>query len=178
MGAAEQLFVEQGFDETTIEAILRKAGVSRGALYHHFASKRDVFEAVFVATSGCLVKSSGRGKAAISPLVQLEKASCRWLRAVGDPVCGAVLLELGPRVLGWKRARDLESENTLKPVVRILQGAREHGEIAGSNQDLELWGRLLSGLLTEGALLIREGQASRSRVEREVVRWLESLRTE
>src|SRR5438477_215898 len=43
---ATRMFAERGYEDTSIEAVLREAGVSRGSLYHHFASKEALFEAV------------------------------------------------------------------------------------------------------------------------------------
>lgn len=46
LAIATRMFAERGYEDTSIEAVLREAGVSRGSLYHHFASKEALFEAV------------------------------------------------------------------------------------------------------------------------------------
>ncbi|QCI68820.1 TetR/AcrR family transcriptional regulator [Phreatobacter stygius] len=46
LDAAQALFFERGYENTTINAIMEKAGVSKGGLYHHFASKEDILEAL------------------------------------------------------------------------------------------------------------------------------------
>ena len=48
IGAALQLFAERGYDATTTEAILARSGVSKGAMYHHFPGKLELFEAVYI----------------------------------------------------------------------------------------------------------------------------------
>src|SRR6516225_8046006 len=46
IAVARRMFAERGYEDTSIEAVLQEAGVSRGSLYHHFASKEALFEAV------------------------------------------------------------------------------------------------------------------------------------
>jgi AcrR family transcriptional regulator len=98
----------------TLVTFLPNLGVSRGALYHHFATEKARFEAVFVADSESTIARANRGlKATASPLEDLIQACFRWLKAVQDPVSPAILVDQGPDVLGWQRARDLESRSSL-----------------------------------------------------------------
>ena len=61
LAIATRMFAERGYEDTSVEAVLREAGVSRGSLYHHFASKEALFEAVAeeVETSVGAQTSSG-----------------------------------------------------------------------------------------------------------------------
>ena len=57
--AAHRLFVSAGYEETSTEAILAEAEVSRGALYHHFPTKQVLFEAVFENVSAAAIERAG-----------------------------------------------------------------------------------------------------------------------
>jgi hypothetical protein len=98
---ATRMFAERGYEDTSIEAVLREAGVSRGSLYHHFASKEALFEAVAeeVETSvGAQTAAAASG--VTSPVDALQAGSVAWIRLAGDPVVQRILLIDGPSVLG------------------------------------------------------------------------------
>src|SRR5690242_20854208 len=81
------MFAERGYEDTSIEAVLREAGVSRGSLYHHFASKEALFEAVAeeVETDvGARTLAAAAG--ADGPVAALRAGSLAWIRLAGDPV--------------------------------------------------------------------------------------------
>ncbi len=150
--SAEKLFVNQGFDGTSTEDILVAAGVSRGAMYYHFPTKRDVFEAVFVATSEGAIRRSGRAaKKTDSPLENLINACLSWLKEVRKPDIAAILIDQAPQVLGWERARDLEAESSLGLMTAGLKAAAEAGEIEVPS--IEIAARLLNAVLAEAALV-------------------------
>lgn len=162
--SATALFAARGFDATSTEAILEAAGISRGALYHHFDTKQAIFEAVFRETSDQAIARAMRGaptspaktspsKTSHSPLEALVEVCLRWLREVRKPAVGALLLEQGPQVLGWKRARDLEAETSLGLMVRSLEQAQAAGELAVDSP--ELAARFLNAVLAEAALSAR-----------------------
>ena len=81
--AARQRFAADGYDETSTEAIRQEAGVSRGAMYHHFASKREIFEAVFEEVSNETIHASlGESGSGESRVDDLTRACLAWLREV------------------------------------------------------------------------------------------------
>src|SRR2546421_3949858 len=111
---ARRLFAERGYEDTSIEAVLREAGVSRGSLYHHFPGKEALFEAVAedVETSvGEQTLAVARGAA--GPVEALRAASLAWIRLAGDPVVQRILLIDAPSVLGWERWRAMEEHHAL-----------------------------------------------------------------
>ena len=113
---ATRMFAERGYEDTSIEAVLREAGVSRGSLYHHFASKEALFEAVAeeVETStGAQTAAAASG--ATSPVDALRAGFLAWIRLAGDPVVQRILLIDGPAVLGWDRWRSMEERHALGP---------------------------------------------------------------
>ncbi len=149
--AARERFARDGFDATHTNDILADAGVSRGAMYHHFPSKRDLFEAVFVAVSEEAIDHAvSEGVSGESPLDALLAASLAWLDVARRREVAAILLDQGPQVLGWKRARDLEAEASLGLMKRGLQRAARAGELQVPSIDLAA--RLLNAALAEAAL--------------------------
>lgn len=152
ISSAEKLFVNQGFEGTSTDDILAAAGVSRGAMYYHFPTKRDVFEAVFVASAEGAIKRSRRAaQQSESPLESLINSCLSWLKEVRKPDIAAILIDQAPQVLGWERARDLEAESSLGLMTAGLRAASEAGEIAVPS--IEIAARFLNAVLAEAALV-------------------------
>ena len=128
---ATRMFAERGYEDTSIEAVLREAGVSRGSLYHHFASKEALFEAVAeeVETSvGTQTLAAAAG--ADGPVAALRAGSLNWIRLAGDPVVQRILLIDAPSVLGWERWRAMEEDHALGGIKAILQLIAMEGKAA------------------------------------------------
>src|SRR5215470_302129 len=90
---ATRLFAERGYEDTSIEAVLQEAGVSRGSLYHHFASKEALFDAVLEAVSARIGEEGRIAAAGATDLVAALKAGClSWIRLAGDPVVQRIVL--------------------------------------------------------------------------------------
>lgn len=178
IAAAREHFVRDGYEGTHTDEILRQAGVSRGAMYHHFSSKQDLFEAVFVDISNETIERAARQVArSQSPLEDLISASLAWLRAARRPDVAAILLDQGPQVLGWKRARDLEAEKSLALMKRGLERAIEAGEVQVPS--VEFAARLINAVMAEAALaaLHREPAISAAKLEGTIRQLIEALGT-
>lgn len=149
--AGRASFAQAGFDATHTSEILKRAGVSRGAMYHHFPSKQALFEAVFMAESNAAIDQAARAASREgAPSDNLLSACLAWLQAVREPECAAILLDQGPQVLGWKRARDLEEEFSLGRMKRALQLAADADEF--QLESVNLAARVLNAVLAELAL--------------------------
>lgn len=127
---ATGLFAEHGYEGTSIEAVLRTAQVSRGALYHHFAGKDALFEAVFEAVeldvSRRLLESiDGIG----DPAEALRTACLHWTALAGDPVVQRIVLIDAPAVLGWQRWRELEERYALGGLKMLMTQLAESGRL-------------------------------------------------
>ena len=127
---ATRLFADRGYEDTSIEAVLREAGVSRGSLYHHFASKEALFEAVAedVETSvgaQTLAAASGSG----GPVAALRAGFLAWIRLAGDPVVRRILLIDAPSVLGWERWRSKDEQHALGLIRAVLQVIADEGKL-------------------------------------------------
>lgn len=178
LDAARDLFGAHGYAATSIGDILDRAAVSRGALYHHFASKDEVFAAVFVAASNDVIRRSvsaasvGPSDASLespprSRLDSLVDACLAWLEEVKKPDVSQILLLDGPAVLGWQRARTLEEATSLGVVRRGLTAAQDAGEIAVGSIDLAA--RLVNAVVAEAALDFQSARHGAARDADELV---------
>lgn len=177
MAAARELFSAKGFDATTTADILTAAGVSRGAMYHHFETKADVFEAVFTDVSDeAIRRASHAGGRQDSPLEELIAACLGWLAEVRTPEVASLLLDQGPQVLGWERARELEARTSLALMKSALERAAAADEI--DVRSIDLTARLLNAVLAEVALAALHGEteltadAQEAEIRRLFERWL------
>jgi AcrR family transcriptional regulator len=166
--SAKELFAEHGFEQTSVADILDLAGISRGALYHHFAAKEDVFAAVFVMTSSAAIRQAAtRVPPDAAPLQALVAGCLGWLDAVRDPAIHRILFVDGPTALGWERARKLEEATSLGLMRAGVKRAVDAKEIEVPSIDLAA--RLLNGMLAEAALTLQGASVARRRDVRALV---------
>ena len=154
---ATRLFAERGYEDTSIEAVLREAGVSRGSLYHHFASKEALFEAVAeeVETDvGARTLAAAAG--ADGPVAALRAGSLAWIRLAGDPVVQRILLIDAPSVLGWERWRAMEEQHALGGIKAILHLVAGQGKLRPELADT--LAHVLLASVNEVALLVARAQ--------------------
>lgn len=133
LSAARSLFAEAGFHETGTNDVVAKAGATRGALYHHFAGKVELFEAVFRQVASELYESANRSAAPFSgdPWKQLTFAIDTYLKLVASNAeFQRIVLIDGPVVLGWQRWRSIQTEYLLHGFVRTLEMLIARGIIA------------------------------------------------
>ena len=171
-------FAEHGYEATSTHALLTEAGASKGALYHHFESKRALFEAIFehVAKSSIdRALASAPRQPEATELDRLMGGALRWLREARGPTVSKILLEEGPRVLGFQRARQLEAKSSLGLMIRGLERAQLAGEI--DVQDIEFTARLINAALGEAALVraTERRPPSQAKVEATIRKLIEGL---
>jgi AcrR family transcriptional regulator len=150
---ATRLFAERGFDGTSIEAVLEEAGVSRGSLYHHFASKEALFEAAFMAVEARI--GAETATAALNEgeaVAGLRAGALEWMRLAGDPVVQRVVLIDAPAVLGWERWRAYEEETALGMIKAAMQVAAEQGRLPAELADA--YAHMLLASVNELAMVI------------------------
>jgi AcrR family transcriptional regulator len=127
---ATRLFAEHGYEGTSIEAVLSAAGVSRGALYHHFAGKEALFEAVVVAVSDQVTTELGETiRDCADPVDAMRTAALAWISLAADPVIQRVVLVDAPSVLGWDRWRAMDDGRTLGALRMLLQAISDSGRL-------------------------------------------------
>jgi AcrR family transcriptional regulator len=173
--AARALFAERGYAEVGTEEIVRAAGVTRGALYHHFGGKRDLFEAVYERVELELAQRIATGAlaaSATSPLEAMRAGAEMFLQAATEPEAQRIALLDGPSVLGWDRWREIAAEHGLGLIEATLQAAVEAGAIR--EQPVRPLAHVLMGALDEAAMLVARADDP-ERMRAEVGRTLDSL---
>jgi AcrR family transcriptional regulator len=149
--AGRRLFGERGFAATTIDDIADAARVAKGAVYHHFATKEALFEAVFDLVSRDLVAEVERATRTERDVLAAMVAGTQHYFEVcaKGPTCQIILRD-GPAVLGWERWREIDAEHFGGKFPRALAAAMDAGLIA--RQPIEPLSRLLLGAVTEAAV--------------------------
>lgn len=150
MTAARSLFGRQGFAATTVDQVAAAAGLAKGAVYHHFAGKEALFEAVFEAACADLARQVGEIAARTPDILEAMAAgAAAYFEACSEGETRRIILEDGPAVLGWERWRQIDAEHFGRMAPAVLSAAMERGLIA--RQPVEPLARLLLGAMTEAA---------------------------
>jgi AcrR family transcriptional regulator len=167
IAAARSLFAERGYAGVGTEEIVRAAGVTRGALYHHFEDKRDLFEAVYIVLEAELaerIASGALNAEATSPMAAMRAGAEMFLEACTVPEVQRITLLDGPSVLGWDRWREIGAEHGLGLIEASLQAAVDAGEIGA--QPVRPLAHVLLGALDEAGMLVaRAEDPERERAE-------------
>ena len=178
--AARELFAKRPYADVGTEEIVRRARVTRGALYHHFTDKRDLFRAVHEAMEAELVEEIGRQltEAAVSdPLEALRVGIRSFLDACTDPSFARITLIDAPAVLGWEEWRRIDEEHALKLVVLALEGAMDAGALR--RQPVRPIAQLMLATMGEAGLVVANSAdpvSTRSEVEAALLAWVDGLR--
>jgi AcrR family transcriptional regulator len=173
--AARPLFAERGYAGVGTEEIVRSAGVTRGALYHHFADKRELFEAVYEKVERELAERIAAGaleSGSAEPLEAMRAGAEMFLQACTEPEAQRIALLDGPAVLGWDRWREIAAEHGLGLIEGTLQAAIDAGAIPA--QPVRPLAHVLMGALDEAAMLVARAEDP-ERMRAEVGRTLDSL---
>jgi AcrR family transcriptional regulator len=175
--AARMLFAERGYAGVGTEEIVRAAGVTRGALYHHFADKRELFAAVYETIEAELAERIASGALAAdvsSPLEAMRAGAEMFLVACTEPDVQQIVLLDGPSVLGWDRWREIAAAHGLGLIEASLQAAIDAGAIEA--QPVRTLAHVLMGALDEGAMLVARADDPDA-MRREVGQTLDALLT-
>jgi AcrR family transcriptional regulator len=178
IAAARKLFGERGYAAVATEEIVRAAGVTRGALYHHFAGKTELFRAVYEDVERQLVQRIAESAISLAgdPLQALHAGAQAFLDACEDSAVQRIALVDAPSVLGWEQWRAIGMSYGLGLVEGTVQAAMDAGLI--EPQPVRPLAHLLLGAIDEGAMLIAradDGGKTRQEVGSAVVRFLETL---
>lgn len=150
---ARKLFAERGYADTATEEVVRRARVTRGALYHHFKDKKDLFKAVLLDEEKRLAESTALASAGeIDPLNMMVKATEAFLDECLDPAVRQIVLIDGPAVLGWEQYRKIDDDHFLAGVVAVFEAAIQSGAIP--RQPVAPLARILMGAVHEATMLL------------------------
>jgi AcrR family transcriptional regulator len=147
LGAATGHFAEHGYTAASVDEIARTAGVTRGAVYHHYVSKPQLFAAVASAQQQHIADAIIAATAGSTPGTALRDGSHAFLDAITNRTAARILLIDGPAALGWEHWRRLDAEG---PETELRAGLREAGiapalldpltaALSGAMNELALW---------------------------------------
>lgn len=174
--AARRLFAADGYTATSLEDVVAAAGVTKGALYHHFSSKRDLFRAVFEQEEGALARASHEAYRRESDPWKGFHAGCMaFLEGSLDPGVQRIVSLDAPAVLGWETVREIEARHSLAMIESGLGQAIERGRIAP--RPTGPLAHMLFGALCEGAMTVARSGGDQRAAMREVAAELGSLLT-
>jgi AcrR family transcriptional regulator len=123
--AAQRLFAQHGFDQVAVDDIAAAAGVTRGAFYHHYDSKAELFEAVFDHIESTVAESVRMAAAASAdPMDQLQVGVRRYLEIASDRRYSRIVLVDAPQVLGAARYQQIEEAYFVGQVTRSISALR------------------------------------------------------
>jgi AcrR family transcriptional regulator len=180
IGAGRKLFARRGYADVGTEEIVGRAKVTRGALYHHFEDKRDLFRAVHEQVEAELTETIAAQLAAggaRDPLEVLIGGMRTFLDACVDPEVQRIALMDAPAVLGWAEWRRVEEEYGLGLVIAALEMAIESGALR--RQPVRPLAHVLLAAMSEAGMLIATSDdpgAARDEVESALIALLEGLR--
>ena len=132
VAAGRRLFAAQGFAEVPTDAVTAAAGVTRGALYHQFADKTALFDAVVEAVEADIARRLAEQVAAAGiadPIEAMRYAVRVWLAICVEPEIHRVALVDGPSVLGWTRWREVCQRHVFGLVETLLEQGVAEGRI-------------------------------------------------
>jgi AcrR family transcriptional regulator len=178
--AAEELFAEHGFADTPTEALVQAAGVTRGALYHHFRDKGDLFRAVYEALEQRVIQQVEAAVHGLTdPLVVLRRGAEAFLDACLEPAVQRIVLLEGPTVLGWEAWHELDMAYGLGMITTVLEVAMQAGVI--KKAPVEPLAHILLGGLNEAAMLMASSddpEAARARTGKALRVVIDGLRAD
>lgn len=156
--AARRLFAEKGYAETSTPEIVKAAGVTRGALYHHFDDKTALFHAVVTAEYEAVAKAINKTvqETPANAVAALTQGSRAYMDAMQAPGRVRIMLRDGPAVLGQTELARIDRESSADTLRIGLKAAMEAGEI----RDLPLDALTLQlvALFDRAALAVAEGE--------------------
>lgn len=165
LDAARQLFVTHGYGDTSTPAVCAAAGITRGALYHHFADKRDLFHAVLAREAAAVVEEiEAASQVALAPGEALLAGGDAYLSAMSVPGRTRLLLLEGPAVLSREALQALDASHAEASLRAGLADAGVTGV------DLDVLTGWLSAALDRAALDLQAGRDPEA--VRDTLRWL------
>jgi len=128
--AAIERFTADGFAGASMDAIAESARVTKGAVYHHFKDKADLFQAAFALLEERLLANVGSALAGIEDPWELFRAGVdRFLIECCEEDFRRIALEEAPAALGWRRWKEIEERYFLALVKAGLDGLATNGQI-------------------------------------------------
>ena len=152
---AEELFTEHGYANTSLDAVVAGARVTKGALYHHYSGKQALFEAVFERVEE---DASTRIRHAIKGVKDPWEKALAGLRAfldvVREPRFRRIVIQEGPSVLGYERFREQEERSTYANVLEIVSAVLSSGDWGLEAEMQDTFARIFFGALSSAGAAV------------------------
>jgi AcrR family transcriptional regulator len=149
--SAASCFYENGFAATSLDEVAKRARVTKGAIYHHFASKRDLFMAVLetqeAKSAGTVIAAGAAAPDAWSALVAAFDA---FLESVSDPAYQRLCWVEGPAALGFEDWWKSGERHEIEVIRSVLDRAAALGKLRVD--DLEMLAQVIFGAVCAGVL--------------------------
>lgn len=179
--AARELFTARGYADVGTTEIVERAGSSRGAMYHHFKDKKDLFRAVYEEIQEELIHQVSEEltrTGTTDPIAALEAGLRIFLQSCVAPDKARIGLIDAPAVLGWQEWRALDDKYALGLVDTSLQLGISTGALRADIPARPLANMILAGLGEAGLFVAsaEDPQAARADAERAVLALLDGLR--
>ena len=146
---AEGLFTEHGYANTSLDAIVAGARVTKGALYHHFSGKQALFEAVFERVETDASKTINKAlKGKRDPWEKARAGLRAFLGVVQEPRYRRIVIQEGPAVLGYERYREQEERSTFATVLDIVRSVLGAGSWELDEAMLQTFARIFFGAMS------------------------------
>jgi AcrR family transcriptional regulator len=155
LGAARKLFGESGYGDTSTDEIVAAAGVTKGALYHHFGGKEDLFRAIVEQVQHEVSDHAVAEFLAPDSWQALVRGCTLWIDAHLDPAVRRIVLQDARAVLAWDDVRAIENRYGAVALRGALRKA-VHAGVIREDQPLRPLALLLLGALSEACLYIAD----------------------
>jgi AcrR family transcriptional regulator len=153
IAVATELFGTLGYEATSVGAILEAAGLARGAFYHHFTTKAELFDAVLDRSIAEVADVASDAARAFDDPVQRMRAACStWLERALDPAVQRIVLLDATAVVGWERCRELDEQHTLGRLKSTLRRIAKSGALP--MEEIDALAHMVLGAISEAAMLI------------------------
>ena len=162
---ATELFAANGYEATAIPAVLDAAGISRGALYHHFESKEALFEAVLQSVEAqATLRVTRAARGATDPLDGLRRGCAAYLAMCRDPVVRRISLIDAPAVVGWERWREIDEQHSFGLIKAAIAAIAADGRV--KPELVDVMAHVVLAALLEVALLVARADEGRLAIRR------------
>jgi AcrR family transcriptional regulator len=177
LDAARELFAAEGYVDVSIDEICRRARVTKGALYHHFKDKRDLFAAVFEEVEREWADELAELVAEErDPLERIQIVGDAFLDACLDPARQRIMLLDGPSVVMWEELRQIDAGRGFGLIATLLSDAMDTGQL--EPQPVGPLAHLMLGAMHEASLAIardKDPARARKRIGAALSRLVEGL---
>ncbi|MES2959607.1 MAG: helix-turn-helix domain-containing protein [Pseudomonadota bacterium] len=165
LDAARTLFVSTGYHQTSTEAVVTAARLTKGALYHHFTDKAALLEALVIQLQQQAAERMRARAGKEKTLWECLRAACEsYLDICTEHDYQQLVIRDAPAALGAERAGAIGEQYVIGPMVRVMERLKADGELDVG--DARLAGRMVARMLCEAAeLLAQEPQPARMRKE-------------